>query len=95
MGFNITLYHHESWDGKGYPKGLKGNDIPLEARIMSLVDIYDALRTQRPYKNAMPHSKAKEIILQERDKKLDGRIVDAFLQIEDEFDTFYSQYEIK
>lgn len=62
MGAEIALYHHERWDGGGYPAGLKGQIIPISARIMNLCDQYDALRSERPYKKAMPHEATVEII---------------------------------
>lgn len=64
MGEKIALYHHERWDGGGYPFGLKGEAIPFAARIMQLADVYDALRSKRPYKEAFDHEKAYEIITQ-------------------------------
>lgn len=60
---DICLYHHEKWDGKGYPCGLKGDDIPISAQIVSLADIYDALTSKRVYKEAYTHEKALEMIL--------------------------------
>jgi len=63
MAANIALGHHEKWDGSGYPLGLQGGDISIEARITSLVDVYDALRSQRPYKPAFSHEQAVGIIL--------------------------------
>ncbi len=63
MARNIALYHHEKYDGSGYPFGLRGDEIPIEAQIVSIVDVYDALRSERPYKKAFPHEVAMEIIL--------------------------------
>ncbi len=83
IAFEIAMYHHECFDGKGYPTGLKGDDIPIAARIMSLADIYDALTSERSYKKALSHQEAKELILVERGKRLDPRVVDAFLRQED------------
>jgi len=71
-------YHHERWDGMGYPRGLKGKDIPLQGRIMAIADVYDALVSDRSYKNAFPHEKAVEIILESRGKQFDPQIVDVF-----------------
>lgn len=62
MAADIALNHHERWDGSGYPQGKQGEDVPLAARIMNICDIYDALRSQRPYKSAFDHAKTMEII---------------------------------
>ena len=64
MAARIALNHHERWDGGGYPRGLKGNEIPMEASITTLVDVYDALRSERPYKPPMTHDKAMSVILE-------------------------------
>ena len=77
--------HHEKWDGSGYPDGLKGEDIPVSARLMALADVYDALRTKRVYKPAMPHEKAREIICEGRGVHFDPAVVDAFLATEQSF----------
>ncbi|MGL4106630.1 response regulator [Clostridium sp. LP20] len=61
--YNICHYHHEKWDGKGYPEGLKGNEIPLCAQVVSIADCYDALTTKRPYKEAYSHEKAMDMII--------------------------------
>jgi PAS domain S-box-containing protein len=79
MGKEIAYYHHERWDGTGYPKGLQGDAIPLSARIVALADVYDALTSHRIYKEALPHEEAVEIIQSERGTHFDPDIVDAFL----------------
>jgi response regulator RpfG family c-di-GMP phosphodiesterase len=86
LGQEITRSHHERWDGTGYPLGLKGEDIPLSARIISLVDVYDALTSKRPYKEAFSHEQACRVILSESGRLFDPMIVAAFLRREQEFD---------
>lgn len=81
----IALSHHERWNGTGYPFGLKGEAIPLAGRIVALADVYDALTSDRVYKCAMSHEKAKELILQGRGQHFDPQIVEAFLRAELEF----------
>ncbi len=78
LGREIAYFHHESWNGTGYPKGLKGEEIPLSARIVSLADVYDALTSPRVYKAAYSHEKASEIILREKGVKFAPDIVDIF-----------------
>lgn len=75
---DIVYGHHERWDGTGYPCGTAGDDIPVAARLMALADVYDALRSARVYKPAMPHEKACEIILAGRATHFDPAVVDAF-----------------
>ncbi|MCX5770427.1 MAG: response regulator [Candidatus Hydrogenedentes bacterium] len=79
MGRDIAYFHHERWDGKGYPSGLVGTAIPMAARIVAVSDVYDALTSKRPYKEAWPHERAREVILEERGKGFDPDVVDAFL----------------
>lgn len=71
-------YHHEKWNGRGYPEGLSGQDIPLCARIMAVADVFDALVSKRCYKAAMPLEKAYGIIREESGNAFDPVIVDAF-----------------
>ena len=82
---NIAFWHHERFDGSGYPHGLSGEDIPLCARIVALADVYDALTSKRPYKKAYPHEAAREIILEKRGRHFDPDIVDAFIEADAAF----------
>lgn len=82
---DMAHYHHEKWDGSGYPRGLKGKEIPISARIMAIVDIYDALTTKRPYKEAFSHEKALEIILEGKGKSFDPKIIEIFEKIHHKF----------
>ena len=88
----IAYGHQEKWDGSGYPQGIKGDDIPLSARLMALADVYDALRSKRVYKPAFPHHKTVEIISGEKGKHFDPVLVDTFLEIEDEFRNIALEY---
>ncbi len=81
----IVLSHQEKWDGSGYPQGLKGDEIPMSARLMAVADVYDALISQRVYKAALPHDRAVQIVFQGRGTHFDPDMVDAFIGIQDEF----------
>ena len=81
----LACSHHERWDGAGYPYGLKGNEIPLQGRIMALVDVYDKLTNDRSYKKAVTHEKAVEIIKDEKGKHFDPLISEVFLKNNKEF----------
>ena len=85
MSAEIALYHHEKFDGTGYPEKVKGNAIPLCARIVALADVYDALINKRVYKKAYDHDLAKSIILEGNATHFDPTIIDAFLSSEEEF----------
>ena len=80
---DIPHYHHEKWDGTGYPAGLKGEDIPLAARIFPVVDVWDALTSNRPYRKGVPHDEVKARIKADAGTHFDPSVVDAFLQMED------------
>ena len=82
---DIATYHHERWDGTGYPLGLKGEDIPLSARIMAIADVFDALISKRCYKNAIPVDEAFEIIRSESGTHFDPNLVEVFLANEERF----------
>ena len=89
---DIAFSHHERWDGKGYPQGLNGEEIPLSARLMAIADVYDALISSRSYKLGMPHDKAVTIIREGRGTQFDPRVVDIFLEIHERFDEIARQF---
>jgi len=78
-------YHHERWDGKGYPHGLKGKEIPLHGRILAIADVYDAIVSKRPYKEAATDEEAASIIEAESGKSFDPKIVEVFVKVKDQF----------
>ena len=86
MSLDIAWCHHEKWDGSGYPRGLRGEQIPLSARILALADVYDALTTVRPYKQAWTHQRAISWLSQVGGTHLDPRVVKAFLTRADRAD---------
>jgi len=88
----IAHYHQEKWDGTGYPEKLAGETIPVSARLMALADVYDALISRRVYKPPFPREKAVAIIKEGRDKHFDPDMVDAFLEIEEEFHAIASRF---
>ena len=77
---DIATYHHERWDGSGYPMGLKGEEIPLCARIMAIADVYDAMTSERCYKNAIPPEEVVELIKKESGTHFDPKLVEVFLK---------------
>ncbi len=85
MGIEIAEYHHEKWNGSGYPHGLVGENIPLAARILALGDVYDALTSRRCYKQAFSHAKSRGLIEAGAGSHFDPDVVGAFLETEDEF----------
>ena len=89
---DIAWCHHEWYDGSGYPRGLAGEDIPLAGRIVAVADVYDAITSKRVYKAAYDAGVARGILIDESGTHFDPRIVDAFTQIEDEFDAIRSKH---
>ena len=88
----IAYSHQEKWDGSGYPQGLSGDEIPISARIMALADVYDALVSRRVYKQAFSHDTAVDIISAGKGNHFDPDMVDAFLDLSDEFMTIAARY---
>ncbi|WP_417553414.1 response regulator [Marinomonas fungiae] len=80
LAYSIAMTHHEKWDGSGYPKGLKGLEIPLEGRIAAIADVFDALTSERPYKAAWPVEEAVNLLQQESGKHFDPDLVSLFVQ---------------
>ncbi|NLW56066.1 MAG: HD domain-containing protein [Firmicutes bacterium] len=93
LAISITHFHHEKWDGTGYPQGLAGTAIPLSARIMAIADVYDALRSKRVYKEAFSHEDSVRIIQQESGKSFDPEIVEVFIECEAQIEKIFRQYE--
>ncbi len=96
MAVDIARHHHERWDGKGYPSGLKGEEIPLTARIMNICDQYDALRSKRPYKPSFSHEKTSSIIMEGDGRTMpehfDPEVLNVFGQHKDIFDDIFETY---
>jgi len=97
MGAEIAQHHHERWDGSGYPEGIAGTAIPLSARIMALCDAYDTLRSTRPYKQAVSHKRAMEVLAsgdeRTRPEHFDPDVLTAFLKNGDLFSTIFETSE--
>lgn len=88
---DVALFHHEKWDGSGYPEGRKGNEIPLCARIMAVADVFDALVSERVYKDAMPVDQAYEVLQQESGNHFDPQIVDVFVAVRKDVEIYLQQ----
>lgn len=89
---DIAHYHHERWDGTGYPKGLKAGEIPLSTRIVALCDVYDAVTTDRVYKKAWSHEKARQMLLENSGTHFDPVIVQSFRSLENEFNRIRQEF---
>lgn len=93
LAYEVSKYHHERWDGGGYPEGLSGDNIPLAARIIALADVFDALTTTRCYKAAFPYEKAKSIIIEDSGRHFDPMVVNAYLRHESEWLAVLDRYQ--
>jgi putative two-component system response regulator len=97
MAERIALSHHEKWDGSGYPHALKGEDIPIEGRILTIVDQYDAMRSRRPYKMEFSHEETVQIItkgdVRTMPEHFDPRILQIFKDLESEFNMIFEEHK--
>ena len=90
---NVAHYHHERWDGSGYPKGLRGEEIPLEARIMAVIDVYDALVSKRVYKESMSFGQADAIIMDGMGRHFDPRLEEYYVRVRPALERYYGSLE--
>ncbi len=93
MAHDIAMYHHEKWDGSGYPHGLQGKDIPVAARIMAIADVYDAMISRRCYKKSFDHEFIKSEIVKEKGTRFDPVVVESFLRQEKLWLTVVERYD--
>ena len=89
MAYDVAVYHHEKWNGKGYPEGLKETEIPLSARIMAIADVFDALSEKRCYREAMPLDQCFSIIEEGRGRDFEPVLVDVFLSVRDKVEQLH------
>ena len=92
VAYQVAMYHHERWDGSGYPHGLRGDAIPVAARIVALADVYDAVSSRRCYKERMDHAQARQIILAGRESHFDPRVVASFERQEEAWLAIRKEY---
>ena len=93
MAYNVALHHHEKWNGKGYPSGLKGEGIPLCARIMAIADVFDAVSETRCYRAAMPMEQCFDIIRQGTGQDFDPLLAQVFLDIRPQVESIHAQVQ--
>jgi HD-GYP domain-containing protein (c-di-GMP phosphodiesterase class II) len=93
MAIDIAQHHHEKWNGMGYPNRLAGDAIPLAARVLAIGDVYDALRSQRVYKEGISHDKAFRFMIDQSPGHFDPALLDVFRRCADRFDEAYHEVE--
>ncbi len=93
LGYEVAMFHHEKWDGNGYPQGLSEEDIPISARVMAVADVYDALTSERCYKEAFSHETAMSIIVRGKGLHFDPKVVDSLLRQEEPWLDIKKQYQ--
>src|SRR5205823_5742556 len=91
MAIDITMSHHERFDGSGYPNRLSGDRIPLSARLVTVADVYDALRSRRVYKPALPHGNVIRIMVEESPGQFDPALIRVFQRCADDFDRLFAE----
>jgi len=91
MARDIALFHHEKWNGLGYPYGFKEDQIPLSARIVAIADVYDALRMKRSYKESIPHEKTIKMVIEGKGSHFDPTLIDKFLEMDKEFNEIFEK----
>lgn len=89
IGSKIARHHHENWNGTGYPDGLQGRDIPLCARIVAVADVFDALTSKRPYKEAFDYDLSVKMVTEDSGTKFDPNVIDAFLRAQPKIRRIY------
>lgn len=94
MGERIALGHHERWDGKGYPNGVAGEEIPLEARICSVVDVFDAMTVDRPYRKAVPNDEVVAMMVKDSGSHFDPDVLEVFLDAREEIESVQAEYDL-
>ncbi|HHH19518.1 MAG TPA: HD domain-containing protein, partial [Campylobacterales bacterium] len=92
VAYNIAYCHHERWNGSGYPTGLKGDQIPLEAQLMAIADVYDALISRRCYKEGFSFEKSEQIIIDGSGKEFNPEIIEAFIALRFQFREIADRY---
>ena len=92
MAYQVARYHHEKWNGKGYPEGLSRKEIPLCARIMAIADVFDAVSERRCYRDAMPMDKCFSIIEEGSGQDFDPILADVFLDIRDKVEEIHKEF---